>query len=277
MRISALLVLMFSNILYSQNLKKITKLDSDLNEISGLCFLNDSVLIAHNDGGNNAELFFLNLKGKIIHSILVENANNVDWEDITKDNEGNVYIGDVGNNLNKRNNLAIYKIKTDSILFKKTILAQKVSFTFEDQFDFPPALKDLHFDVEAICFYDQKLFLFTKSRTKPFNGISNVYTLDLNEKDKKAIKIATIQLKSRKMIYDGVTGVVNQGGFFYLLTYSGIEILSFKQGKFEKIKRISFLKLTQKEAIEISNEYIYLADEKKGKLLKNKFYRIKLN
>jgi hypothetical protein len=35
--------------------------------------------------------------------------NNIDWED-TKDKNGNLYVGDFGNNDNERKDLCIYKI-----------------------------------------------------------------------------------------------------------------------------------------------------------------------
>jgi hypothetical protein len=39
------------------------------------------------------KIYGLNPKGKLEKSITIQNAENIDWEEITKDKEGN-YIGD---------------------------------------------------------------------------------------------------------------------------------------------------------------------------------------
>jgi sugar lactone lactonase YvrE len=43
---------------------------------------------------------------------------NIDWEDITKDKDGNLYVGDFGNNDNERKDLCIYKIDKKSLTTK---------------------------------------------------------------------------------------------------------------------------------------------------------------
>ena len=81
-------------------------LSDELDEISGLEMLNDSTFVALNDGGHEATLYLLNIRGKIIKKVKIENAKNVDWEDIAVDDK-NIYIADVGNNTNKRKDLLI--------------------------------------------------------------------------------------------------------------------------------------------------------------------------
>ena len=85
-------------------------LSDKLNEISGLEMLNDSTLIAFNDGGNKSEIYLLNLEGEILRMIDVLDTKNRDWEDITRDDEF-IYIGDIGNNRNEREKLSIVKIQ----------------------------------------------------------------------------------------------------------------------------------------------------------------------
>jgi hypothetical protein len=66
------------------------------------------------DSGNANKIYGLNQRenSKKHH---YQNAENIDWEEITKDKEGNLYIGDFGNNENKREDLCIYKIAKDSL------------------------------------------------------------------------------------------------------------------------------------------------------------------
>ena len=53
-------------------------IDDKLQEISGLELLNDSTLIAFNDGGNKSEIYLLNLKGEILRTVDVEDTKNRD-------------------------------------------------------------------------------------------------------------------------------------------------------------------------------------------------------
>lgn len=266
----------FTSTFFSQSLDKITKLDKKLNEISGLEVLNDSCLLAINDSGNKPVLFVLNLKGKIIHEVKISNATNVDWEDLTIDDKGNIYIADIGNNLNLRKNLCIYKVKADSLLFKTELKAEKISFEYEDQNAFPPDSTNLNFDAEAIACFENELYIFSKCRSIPYSGKSNVYKLSCEAGNQKAHKIHSLQLKNRKMRLDGVTAAEFDGGICYVLTYSGIEVFSFYAGKFVKEKRIKFKILSQKEALCKKGNYLYLADEKVKSVLDPKLYRLKI-
>src|SRR5262245_60161114 len=51
----------------------------------------------HNDSGNPPVLFALRPNGQIIQRFRIA-ALNIDWEDITADDDGHLYLGDIGNN-----------------------------------------------------------------------------------------------------------------------------------------------------------------------------------
>jgi hypothetical protein len=70
------------------------QLSERLSEISGMDLINDSTLVAHNDGGHEPMLYLLNLQGEIQKTVKISNAANVDWEDITVD-DTHIYIGDI--------------------------------------------------------------------------------------------------------------------------------------------------------------------------------------
>jgi len=89
----------------SQSLIKIANLPSLLDEISGITLLKDNHLYAINDSGNDNTLFCLNQQGEILSKIKIPNSKNVDWEDLAYDKENTIYIGDFGNNRNKRKKL----------------------------------------------------------------------------------------------------------------------------------------------------------------------------
>ena len=72
------------------------------------------------DSGNANEIYGLNFEnGAIEKTLTIENTENIDWEDITKDKEGNLYIGDFGNNDNERKDLCIYKMDKKSVIINK--------------------------------------------------------------------------------------------------------------------------------------------------------------
>jgi len=274
-----LLVASFQHLAYSQSLEKIAKLDSRLKEISGLTFLNDTVLIAHNDSGNEAVLYFLDLKGKIIHQTLVSNAKNVDWEDISTNGKGTIFIADIGNNANKRKNLKIYCVASDSILYKEETEAKIIELSYEDQKEFPPSHEQLHYDAEALSFYNDSLYIFTKSHSKPFDGLTSCYKLPAKPGTYMLKAIQVIQLKERHESFDSVSAAEILGDKCYLLTYSGIEVFSLNknpgiQETFSHEKRISFLKLTQKEALTVNKDFIYIADEHNKTLGGKNLYKL---
>lgn len=271
--------LLIQNLACSQSLNKIKKLDYKLNEISGLEVLNDSCLIAINDGGNEPILFVLNFKGDILHEVKIKNAKNQDWEDISIDDDGNIYIADIGNNRNDRKDLCIYKVKSDSILFKKEVSCEVITFQYEDQTSFPPSKDILNFDAEALAYFENELYIFTKCRTKPYSGVTNVYKLPCSMGNKIAKKYSSITLKDRKMKLDGVTAADFHEGKCYILTYSGLEVFEFGKNnfiKFQKVDRNSFPKLTQKEGLCVYKNHIYLADEKFKSVLDAKLYKLKI-
>jgi len=71
--------------------------------------------------------------GNIKRSINISNAKNIDWEDLTQDDFGHFFIGDFGNNNNKRNDLTIYKIENPIDIKTTETEAEVIRFKFNDQ------------------------------------------------------------------------------------------------------------------------------------------------
>lgn len=94
----------------------------EITESSGLAAsrCNQNVLWTHNDSGDDAFIFALDLTGKKLGTWKLPNAKNVDWEDIAtvKDQSGTCYIytSDTGNNTkNQRSVFTIYKVKEPTV------------------------------------------------------------------------------------------------------------------------------------------------------------------
>ena len=92
-------------------LKVISDLPKDLKEVSGIETTEKSKYYwMLNDGGNKPKIYALSKKGNIKREVSIESKNH-DWEDLASDDEGNLYIGDFGNNNSDRQNLRILKVK----------------------------------------------------------------------------------------------------------------------------------------------------------------------
>lgn len=267
----------FINIGNTQKVELIKKLPDSLNEISGLTFLNDSTLVAHNDSGSEPILYFLSLKGELVHQVEIEDAKNVDWEAIASD--GNfLYIGDIGNNNNKRKNLAIYKVSTKDILKQKSVKSEKILINYRDQKAFPPADSSLNFDAEAIVYYQDSLHVFTKCRNKPFDGNSYQYTVSTQPGEYTLTKKNFVFIGKNGFYKDAVTDVTVHKDIFWFLTYNRIIGYKLVSNKFEYVQTISLKPYTQKEGLVTNdNQIFYISDEKQRILGGGKLYKLKIN
>jgi hypothetical protein len=63
----------------------------------------------HNDSGNAPLLFAIRGDGRLVRQFRLE-VPNIDWEDITIDDSGHLYLGDIGNNTGVLPVRAIYRI-----------------------------------------------------------------------------------------------------------------------------------------------------------------------
>ena len=135
------------------DLEFINDLPGSLHEVSGVEAIENSEFIwMLNDGGNKAELFSLDQKGKLKKVVKID-AKNHDWEDLSSDPYGNLYIGDFGNNSNKRKNLTILKVKASDLNTDTPIQVERINFKYTNQEKFPPKKKQRHFDSESFFFF----------------------------------------------------------------------------------------------------------------------------
>jgi hypothetical protein len=265
----------FSFFIFSQ---KSTVLSEELKEISGIHYINDTLLVAHNDGGNGPFLYFIHPNsGKILKRVVVKGVKNTDWEDIALEGKF-MYIGDFGNNANKRKNLSIIRVSWKEALMKDTVNSEVMTFEYSDQIAFPPEKKALNFDAECMAFADGYLWIFTKNRTDPFDGISYVYRVKFQENTHAILKKEySVKIGSKGWMFDSVTGGDFAYGYFYLTTYNRVLKYLFSEGKFTLVKQFKYNEYNQKEAITvIKDDQIYVANEFQKVLGKQKLYRISL-
>lgn len=143
-----------------ENLQTVGPLPEAIFETSGLIYFNES-LVTHNDSGNEPLLFELDtLTLTIKRTITISNVANTDWEAITQDNDY-IYIGDFGNNVGTRTDLAIYRIAKSDYLDSDTVTATTINFSYEDQTDFSNN-GNSDWDAEAFFTVDDQLVILTK-------------------------------------------------------------------------------------------------------------------
>jgi hypothetical protein len=144
-----------------QKISKRTPLPAVLEEISGMTILPNGDLWLLNDSHNPPDLFKFDLGGQKILKTIHLPVPNIDWEDLTSDSLGNLYIGDFGNNYNRRQDLRILLYNPD------TGILDSILFEYIDQTSFPPARKEeWNYNCEAFIFFKDSLHLFSKNTFK---------------------------------------------------------------------------------------------------------------
>lgn len=261
-------------------LKQLANLTKSLKEISGVAY-KDNFIYALEDSGNENEITVLDTLGNSTKTIVINNTENIDWEDLTFDPKGNLYIGDFGNNDNMRKDLAIYKINQSDLQNDKADVAYKVTFDYPEQTEFPPKKKDLLFDVEGFFEYENHFYLFTKNRSKGFDGTSYIYKIPNQVGHHQAQLIKKITTCSDYHTCAITSAAISPDGLkFVLLSHSKVwlfENYSKDDITTGKMTELQLNQYSQKEAIGFkTNDILYIADEKVKKTGGN-LYQVRLS
>lgn len=117
------------------------------------------------DSGNPPALVVFRINGEILAQFSVKGAQNMDWEDIARDGQGHLFIGDIGNNRNTREYLTIYQIK-EPLLSQDQPTSLAVEKTIHVRFpEWRQTRGNNHnFDAESLFWYRDHLYLLSKHR-----------------------------------------------------------------------------------------------------------------
>lgn len=240
-----------------------------LREVSGMAYnAENETFWMVNDSGNDPLLFNLNAQGEILKELEID-AKNKDWEDLTTDKEGNIYIGDFGNNKNKRKDLRILKIKKKDLEKEsEEIKPVKISFEYPDQKKFPPKKGKRIYDCEAFFYLNGYLYLFTKSRLNKTSQVTKLYKIPAEKGHHKAEYLAEFDTCNRPECWVTSVDINNNEDTIALLTGNSVFIFTnFNSDNFfdADVKRLKFKHLSQKESVAFKNDSIlYVADENDG-------------
>jgi len=253
----------------SPKLHLLGKLPSKLNETSA-CELVNGLIWTTEDHGNSPELFAIDKSGKLVHTLRISGVANNDWEELTSDTDKNLYIGDFGNNENKRQNLAIYKINAPTLSEDETTPSVITTFYYPDQKKFPPKKSERIFDCESFFALGNYFYLFSKNRSSGFDGTTILYRVPNMPGNFAAEKISEFQtcgnynhcaVTSADISPDGKKVVLLSSDKIWI--FEGFNGDDFFSGKATEIPLDDF---SQKEGICFaSNTELFITDEKEKK------------
>lgn len=141
-------------------------MDTAVREPSGIVMSRhyEGVAWTHGDSGNGNWLFAIDRSGQALARLRVDNAQNIDWEDIAIDDAGHLWLADSGNNESDRRDLVLHRIPEPDPHAKLEHVAvdRSIRYRYADQHEFgrPRA----NFDAESLMWWDGRLWLFTKHR-----------------------------------------------------------------------------------------------------------------
>ena len=226
-----------------------------LEEVSGIAQASQGHYWVIQDSGNEDEIHMVDSTAQLIKSLKIDNAKNQDWEELTMDLQGNLYIGDFGNNANKRKDLTIYKVSAEQ-LQKEAPRAEKIEFSYPRQKNFPPAKDSLYYDTEGFFHQGGHLYIFTKNRTRPYSGKTLIYRLDdrpgeqeatflgslflCGDKDQCSVTAADISPDGRTMALLGY-GLLFIVRDFGLSDFSGAKIQTYDLRSRTQLESVLFL------------------------------------
>lgn len=147
-----------------------TKLPDLVGEASGMLIQGDTCWL-HNDSGGNPTLYGFNEKGELLDSMRIPGAKNVDWEALAHDPAGNLYLCDIGNNRNRRQDLKIYRWRPGQKV------ASEIAFRYPDQQTFPPPDERKNYDAEGCFWWNDSLYVFSKNRNNQQDYYTRLYAI----------------------------------------------------------------------------------------------------
>ncbi|PMG43643.1 hypothetical protein [Shewanella sp. 10N.286.52.B9] len=137
-------------------------------EASGLAYSNihHDVLWLHNDGGDSAAVYAINLSGDVLATVNIEGVKNIDWEDMSSfiiDGKAYLLIADVGDNRANRSQYFIHIIAEPDVSKLELAASIKVTPLVSLAFNYPDGPKDC--ESVAVDVVNQQIVLLSKRQT----------------------------------------------------------------------------------------------------------------
>ncbi|MFO7565961.1 MAG: hypothetical protein R6X02_25180 [Enhygromyxa sp.] len=242
-------------------------LDRSIREPSGVAASpsHPGVFWVHGDSGTGNWLFAVDGEGKLLARLRVKGAQNIDWEDITVDERGNLWLGDIGNNDSGRRDLVVYRLAEPDphAGLDEVRVDLSVRFSYPEQTRFGDKLAD--FDAESLLWWDGQLWLLTKHRSDDLTHLYRFPSLDGQAVELERVATfdlgASLESSERKPWTGQATAaeVAPDGRHWALLSYDAVFVfelptpgegaalfarqinrINFDQGHVEKVEALTW-------------------------------------
>lgn len=144
------------------------EVSGERNEVSGMVVLPGmSQILMIEDSGNEPALALIDYAGGFVSGVTLDNLRNRDWEDLQTDQNGFLYIGDIGNNFSDRDTMVIYRLENVAGFFESnlTLSFDSIQFTYSDQLAEMQLNPSGNFDCEAFVVDDEVIHLYSKDHS----------------------------------------------------------------------------------------------------------------
>jgi len=255
------------------------KIDSAAYECSGLVVNRYDSYWMHNDADNDSTIFELDENCDVVREVALQGIENLDFEDMTKDDDGNFYVGEFGSK-NKQyssnglyDSLYIYKIGNPDFHCESSVVPEVISFTY-------PSTHSYVGDTEAMFYDDGKLYLIPKLYStnpnaahagkallfsipaipNPGSQYTATYITSVDISEYPELPIDRHKVTAASLSPDKKTLVMLGYYRFWVMT-------DFTRGTFldGNLTPISFPNNRQREAVDFAdNHTIYITDENKS-------------
>ncbi len=129
--------------------------------------------------------------------VSLKGATNVDWEALTGDASGRMIVADVGNNVSRRKELALYVFQEPKVGTTEITDFKKYVFGWPDQTAFPDP--ELAHDCETIFSFQGKIYLLTKHRR---DTLTELWRVELPALGAPAVLTKISQFNAQGMVTD---------------------------------------------------------------------------
>lgn len=176
------------------------------------------------DRGDRGRIFGIDEHGELLVEIEVIGAQQQDWEDIAIDDQGRIYLGDIGNNANQRTDLVVYVMpEPDPARDHQVTVSRRIAFRFPE-LPYPPPASDRNYDAESLFWARGRLYLLTKHRS---DSRTRLYRFpDLETTDQTVLEpVASFDLGGGGRLFGGMAtaaDVTADGRYLAVLSYHAL-------------------------------------------------------
>jgi hypothetical protein len=203
-----------------------------------------------NDRGNLPGLYRFSEDGTVLQSVLLVGAQNNDWEAITRDASGNLYIADIGDNQKEYGIYSVYQLQEPGKKIQKTNAFYKFYFRYPEK---------KSFNSESFFVFRNRFYIINKENDD--DDKPHLFRIDHFERDtiSQAVEVGKMDLKG--MVTDAHYSHSLQ--MLAVLTYDHLYLLETRREKDfldEPIQKID-IDFGQCEGLAFDRDFLVITNE----------------